>query len=58
MNEKEMRCAQQELMKASHNISSAGMRLEGTKYEQCYRRLWNALEELNNRLVNDIRGGK
>lgn len=58
MTEKEMRWAQQDIVKGSRSIADAGMRLRGTKYESDYKRLWDALTALNNRLINDIRGGQ
>ena len=58
MTERELRLAQKALFNGGEHIAEAGLRLEDTKYESDYRKLWNALESLNNRLVNDIRGGK
>lgn len=47
--------AQRAIFRAGNTIGDAGMRLEGTKYEKDYERLWNALNKLNSRLVKDIR---
>lgn len=58
MTEQQLRFAQQDLVKGSRDISSAGMRLSGTKYESDYRKLWSALDNLNARLIEDIRKGK
>ena len=58
MTEQQLRFAQQDLVKGSRDISSAGMRLSGTKYESDYRKVWSALEKLNDKLVKEIRKGK
>lgn len=54
MNETELRNAQKSLYNGSKLISDAGMRLEGTKYEKDYLRLWRELVDLNTRLIRDI----
>ena len=58
MTEQQLRAAQKALFNGGRYIADAGLRLEGTKYESDYRKLWSALEGLNNKLVNEIRGGK
>lgn len=57
MNEQQLRFAQREIFKAGDLIGSAGMRLRGTEYEQDYKKVWNALNALNDRLIRDIRKG-
>lgn len=56
MNTQELRFAQKALYSAGRNIGDAGMRLRGTEYGDDFEKLWNALNNLNNRLINDIRG--
>ena len=51
----QVKYAQQEIFKAGKELGSAKMRLEGTKYEKDMNQLWDCLQKLNTRLVNDIR---
>jgi len=37
---------------------SAGLRLQGTKYEKSYDRLYKALNALNRRLISEINKNK
>jgi len=53
----QVKYAQQEIMKAGKELSSAKMRLEGTKYEADAQHAWDALQKLNDKLVKDIRKG-
>lgn len=51
----QIKYAQQEIMKAGKELSSAKMRLDGTRYEADAQRAWDALQTLNDRLVKDLR---
>lgn len=53
--EKELRLAQQDLMKAGRALSSAGLRLAGTEFESEYRLIWEKVRQLNNRLINTLK---
>ncbi len=53
--EKELRLAQQDLIKAGRALSSAGLRLSGTEFESEYRIIWNKVRQLNNRLINTLK---
>ena len=55
---KEILLAQKELVKMGTALSSIGMRLEGTRYHQQYKRIYDELVKLNNALIKHIRGGK
>ena len=54
MTQQELKFAQKSLYNGGRQIGDAGMRLRGTKYEQDFERLWQALSELNSRLIADI----
>lgn len=54
MSTQELKWAQKSLYNGGKQISDAGMRLRGTKYEKDYEKLWDALSKLNSRLINDI----
>ena len=50
--------AQKELYQMVYNLSSIGLRLEGSKYEALYTRMKNAIIKLNNALIKEIRKEK
>ena len=54
--DREIRIAQKELYQMGKNLSSIGLRLDGTKYYSLYRKMVDAMSELNNQLINYIRG--
>ena len=56
--DREIRLAQKELYQMGQNLSSVGMRLEGTKYHALYKRMADAMIELNQQLIKHIRGEK
>lgn len=56
MTQTELRAAQKELLRGSREIGSAGMRLEGTEFEADYRKAWDAIKKLNDRLISAING--
>ena len=51
---RELRLAQKDIYNAGNDLVSAGLRLQGTKYEQSYNRLYKALNALNRKLISDI----
>jgi len=56
MTQTELRTAQKELLRGSRDIGSAGMRLQGSEFEADYRKVWDALSKLNDRLISAING--
>ena len=50
----ELRWAQKDVFDAANHFVSAGLRLQGTKYEKSYERLYKALNALNRRLISEI----
>ena len=50
---RELRLAQQDIYNAGNDLVSAGLRLQGTKYEKSYDRLYKALNALNRRRKNE-----
>ena len=55
---RELRLAQRDIYNAGNDLVSAGLRLQGTKYEQSYNRLYKALNALNRRLISEINKDK
>ena len=55
---REIRLAQKELVKMGSNLSSVGMRLEGTQYHRQFKRIYDEIVRLNNALISEIRRGK
>ena len=54
LNEQELRWAQKDVFNAANHFVSAGLRLQGTEYEQAYQRIYKALNALNRKLIRDI----
>ncbi|MBQ9575621.1 MAG: hypothetical protein IJV11_01955 [Muribaculaceae bacterium] len=54
----ELRWAQKDVFDAANHFVSAGLRLQGTKYEKSYDRLYKALNALNRRLISEINKNK
>lgn len=52
---REIRIAQKELYQMGRNLSSIGLRLDGTRYYSLYRKMADAMTELNNALIQEIR---
>ena len=52
----EVRLAQKELYKMGSGMSSVCLRLQGTRYEPMCKKMRDAIVELNNALIKDIRG--
>ena len=57
-NDREIRIAQKELYQMGKNLSSIGLRLDGTRFYAQYRKMADAMSELNNQLIKHIRGEK
>ena len=51
---RELCLAQRDIYNAGNDLVSAGLRLQGTKYEKSYERLYKALNALNRKLIADI----
>ena len=51
---RELRLAQKDIYNAGNNLVSAGLRLQGTKYEKSYERIHKSLNTLNRKLIADI----
>lgn len=56
--DRDIRLAQKEIFQMSRNLSSIGLRLDGTRYYSLYRKMADAMSELNNQLIKHIRGEK
>lgn len=51
----EYKLAQQSLCKGAKLIGEAGMRLQGSKYENDYKRILEAISNLNNSLIDEVK---
>ena len=51
---RELRLAQRDIYNAGNDLVSAGLRLQGTKYEKSYERIHKSLNALNRKLIADI----
>lgn len=56
--EREIRLAQKELYNMGKNLSSVGLRLDGTRFYSLYKQMADAMLELNNALIKHIRKEK
>ena len=54
----ELRWAQKDVFDAANHLVSAGLRLQGTKYEKSYERIYKSLNALNRRLISEINKNK
>lgn len=52
---REYKLAQKSLYNGAKFISDAGMRLQGSKYENDYKRIWEAISNLNNSLIDEVK---
>ena len=50
----ELRWAQKDVFDAANHLVSAGLRLQGTKYEKTYERIYKSLNAFNRKLISDI----
>ena len=57
-SEREIRLAQKELYQMSSNLSSIGLRLNGSIYQGFYEQMKNSIVALNDALIKHIRGEK
>ena len=55
---RELRLAQKDIFNAGNDLVSAGLRLQGTKYEKSYERIYKSLNALNRRLISEINKNK
>ena len=51
---RELRLAQRDIYNAGNDLVSAGLRLQGTKYEKSYESIYKSLNALNRKLIADI----
>lgn len=58
LSTQDLRWAQKDIYNAGKSLASAGLRLQGSEYEDAYRRLYKALEALNRSLIKDIQKRK
>lgn len=54
--DREIQLAQKELYNMGKNLSSIGMRLEGTAFHNQYRKMADAMVQLNNALIKHLKG--
>ena len=52
----EIKLAYKELQQMGKHLSSIGLRLDGTEYQPLYQRMRDAIVELNNALIKQLRG--
>lgn len=52
----EIKLAYKELQQMGNHLSSIGLRLEGTEYQPLYQKMRDAIVELNNALIKQLRG--
>ena len=57
-SEREIRMAQKELYQMSSNLSSIGLRLNGSIYQGFYEQMKKSIVALNDALIKHIRGEK
>ena len=55
---RELRLAQRDIYNAGNDLVSAGLRLQGTKYEKSYEKIYKSLNALNRRLISEINKNK
>ena len=51
----EVKLAYKELQQMGKHLSSIGLRLDGTEYQPLYQRMRDAIVELNNALIKQLR---
>lgn len=57
-NIQQIKFAQKELYNMGKNLSSIGLRLDGTRYYGLYTKMKDAMIQLNNELIKELRKGK
>lgn len=55
MNKQQLKFAIDDLQKGARHITSAGMRLDGSRHYAKYRQIWNAIAELNAELIAEYK---
>lgn len=55
MTKQEIKFAQQDVYKAGNILCSVGLRVSGSKYYKKYREMYDALNELNRMLIEDLK---
>lgn len=58
MTKQEIKWAQADVFKAGNILCQVGLRVDGSKYEKKYREMYNALNELNRMLIEDLKNSK
>ena len=56
MEAEHLKVAQMDVYQAASKLRSAGLQLDGTKYEDQYRKAFEAVRELNKILINAVKG--
>ena len=56
--DREIKLAQNELFHMGKNLGTIGLRLDGTQFYSLYRKMADAMIELNNQLIKHIKGEK
>ena len=56
IRDNEVKLAYKELQQMGNHLSSIGLRLEGTEYQPLYQQMRDAIVELNNALIKQLRG--
>lgn len=52
---REYELAQKSLYNGAKLIGEAGMRLQGSRYENDYKRIWEAISNLNSSLIAEVK---
>lgn len=52
---REYEIAQKSLYNGAKLIGEAGMRLQGSKFENDYKRIWEAISNLNSSLIAEVK---
>lgn len=52
---REYELAQKSLYNGAKLIGEAGMRLQGSKFENDYKRIWEAISNLNSSLIAEVK---
>ena len=53
--DRDVRIAQKELFMMGKNLSSVGLRLDGTRYYNLYRKMVDSMIQLNDALIKELR---
>lgn len=52
---REYELAQKSLYNGAKLIGEAGMRLQGSRFENDYKRIWEAISNLNSSLISEVK---